>query len=169
MSAIRNVATVSCMVTLLGCASTPDLVPVIADRNEVNALSGLWDGTYQSNEIDGRSGNIHFELTQGRDSAHGYVIMTAGGLGNRAPAKGSQPVAMPSTELLAIAFVRSASGFIMGELDTYTDPVCGCRLVTRFTGVMRGDEIKGTFTTRHVDTGNLVRGVWWVARARETN
>jgi hypothetical protein len=169
MSATRGAVIASCVLTLLGCASRPDLVPVIADRDAVDALSGVWDGTYQSDGIDGRSGNIHFELTEGRDSARGYVIMTAGALGNREPGRGAQPVAMPTTEHLSIAFVRSTAGFVIGELDSYVDPVCGCQLVTSFTGVARDDEIKGTFTTRHVDTGNLVRGAWSVARRRDAH
>jgi hypothetical protein len=48
-------------------------------------------------------------------------------------------------EPLRIRFVRVAGGGVSGTLAPYTDPVCGCKLVTTFEGSFTGpNTIEGT-------------------------
>jgi hypothetical protein len=74
------------------------------------------------------------------------------------------PSRVPPSRLLAITFVRVEDGFVQGRLEPYRDPECGCRLDTTFVGTRSGDVIEGTFTSLHMDTGVVRRGVWRVVR-----
>ena len=151
---------------LAGCASRPELAPVIASQTDLAALSGEWDGRYETNEDGGRSGFVYFDLTSGRDSASGFVTMTFSMPRDMQPRKyGIYPAPMASDEL-TITFVQARDGFVNGELAPYSDPYCGCRLITTFSGRLSGEEIRGTYTTRHADTGHIVQGKWWASRQR---
>lgn len=79
------------------------------------------------------------------------------------PAAGESPGYHPSTELLTIEFVRVEGDRVVGRLSAYTDPQCGCTLLTTFEGRIRGDAIDGTFTSRHQD-GRVDNGQWGVRR-----
>jgi hypothetical protein len=59
---------------------------------------------------------------------------------------------------------------LTGALDPYDDPDCGCVIVTRFWGRVRGDVIEGTFASTNVQTKEVTRGEWKVKRraARES-
>jgi hypothetical protein len=65
---------------------------------------------------------------------------------------------------LSSRFVQTSGYGVRGELDPYTDPECGCRLQTRFSGTLQGDSIAGTYTTRHIDTRRIDNGEWHVVR-----
>lgn len=149
---------------LAGCASRPDHLQVIAAPADVAALSGKWEGRYETDEEGGRSGFVYFDLTASRDSANGYVIMTFSTPPNLQTRRWGIYPAPVVSERLSLTFVRAEDGFVNGELAPYSDPYCGCRLTTTFSGRMSGDEIRGTFTTRHVDTGHIVSGKWWATR-----
>jgi hypothetical protein len=135
-------------------------VPVSGDPASIAALMGEWSGSYAGRE-SGRSGSIFFRLASDADSAYGDLLMAPAGL-EHALAEDRDPTAPPP--LLTIQFVRAEGDVIYGQLGEYHDPVCGCRLKTTYTGRVAGDEIEGTFTTLHIDTGVRHGGVWQVAR-----
>ena len=66
-------------------------------------------------------------------------------------------------EVLTINFVRVQAGHVNGTLAPYADPQTGERLVTTFTGEMKGDAIDGTYTTRRA-SGETQTGRWSVQR-----
>lgn len=156
---------VAALVTLAGCSMSPTPVPVRGAPADIGRLVGDWAGHYDSDQT-GRSGTISFSLQTDRDTATGSVVM----LPARGDAAGEdESFAMgtgvpPRGELLTIHFVMTRGRTVTGELDPYTDPRCGCRLDTRFIGTLVADTIEGTFASRHVDTGTLVRGRWRVVR-----
>ena len=151
-----------------GCATTPSPVPVEGNEPDLAALEGRWTGQYESSE-SGRSGSITFELTAGRDTAYGDVIMVPGDM---APpvrdADAAGPPAQPVSPVpLSISFVRASEGGISGALTPYTDPACGCSLRTVFEGRIEGDTIRGNYRSTHSTTGQVQRGTWVVARTPE--
>lgn len=158
-------AATAALVALAGCSMRPTPVPVRGAPENISRLVGEWAGRYDSDQT-GRSGTISFSLQAHRDTATGSVVM----LPARGDAAGEDEGFAPGTgvpprgELLTIRFVMTRGRTVTGELDPYTDPRCGCRLDTRFIGTLVADTIQGTFTSRHVDTGTLVRGRWRVVR-----
>ena len=147
---------------LAACGYHPPAVPVSGEPASVEALVGEWSGSYAGRE-SGRAGNIFFRLASDADSAYGDVLMAPAGLEHLA-AEGWDPTEPPP--LLTIRFVRAEGDVIYGQLGEYHDPVCGCRLKTTYTGRIAGDEIEGTYTTLHIDTGVRHGGVWQVTRTR---
>lgn len=147
---------------LAACKSAPLAVPVVAAPSDLRTLSGRWEGEYDSKERNGRSGTIYFDLKEGRDTANGYVVMTFRRPREPAPPMRPRVQAAPpmQSEPLSITFIRARNGLVTGELDRYTDPDCGCRLQTTFSGRIKGNVVSGTFVTRHIDTGTIVRGGW---------
>jgi hypothetical protein len=150
-----------------GGASTP--VPVAGTASDLAALAGDWSGEYSSEE-SGRSGSIVFRLVGGTDSATGDVVMIpswgggpgAGGVSRTgAPTPGANP---PAPQVLAISFVRIEGGRVSGRLAPYTDPVCGCALVTVFEGQLKGDVLEGTYRSHHSAENRIVSGRWQVKR-----
>ncbi len=148
------------------CASVAPNVPVRGDSRSVRALVGSWEGVYSS-AVTGRSGIISFQLRAETDTAQGEVFMI--------PRSDREQFNMPPDDvanrrtapasLLTIRFVRAANDELTGVLDPYPDPVCACTLTTRFVGRLRGEEIKGTFTS----TGSgifhgITDGVWSVRK-----
>ena len=158
-------ALVAAGMLLTACATVVSNVPVRGDPNTINKLVGSWEGVYSSSAT-GRSGIISFQLRAGTDTAQGEVIMI--------PRSDRDQMISPDevlrrrtapAELLTIRFVAAEDDKIVGMLDPYTDPVCGCILSTRFIGRLRGDDIKGTFTS----TGSEIfhgttTGTWSVRR-----
>ena len=144
----------SAALLLAGCKSLPTAVPVLAPQSDLTALVGEWSGEYTSPET-GRSGSISFMLQAGKDTAIGNVVMvpkaqnqpvTAGALVER-PTVMSSGTQKPG-ELLTIRFVRLEGSQILGTLDPYRDPDCGCRLATTFRGEFKNaTTIEGTFNT----------------------
>ena len=65
--------------------------------------------------------------------------------------------------MLTIRFVRVAGGTVNGTLEPYADPLTGTRLVTTFTGQLKGNTITGTYTTQ-LGTGGTQTGRWTVER-----
>lgn len=139
-------------------------VPVAGDFSR---FAGEWDGTYSSIET-GRSGSIIFQLIAGTDSAYGDVLMApTQGQGAMTPQDQRRAgVAVPAPHALRIAFVRSEGERVTGTLEPYPDPVTGEVLHTRFTGRLRGDEIKGTYSSLATVSGRLVTGDWSVKRKK---
>ena len=157
---------------LVACATRPTPVPVIGPETDVNALVGEWTGDY-SNPETGRSGSIAFTLKAGKDTAMGSVVMiprdnkqqmTVG-----APADGPvvrTSITAGSSEVLTIRFVRMEGSHLVGTLDKYRDPDCGCELTTTFHGQFTdAGTITGTFTSTGSTLGHFPSsGRWTVKR-----
>jgi hypothetical protein len=155
--------------TLIGCGASRAPVPVVGTSSDVSALAGDWVGEYSSSE-SGRSGSISFSLQSATDSAVGDVVMIPTGLGS--PLSPWQPdntvntnpgtQAAPS-KVLTIRFVRVTGGQVSGTLEPYADPQTGARLITTFTGELKGNAITGTYTTQ-LAAGGTQTGRWTVER-----
>ena len=152
---------------ILGCAYSPPPVPVSGDPAGLEKLAGEWGGSYEGRD-SGRSGSIFFRLSADADTAHGDVLMAPTGLEHPGSETDRWTHLAPTVAppLLTIRFVRSEGSLVHGQLDEYNDPVCGCLLKTTFTGRISGDEIEGTFTTLHIETGERHGGTWEVRRTR---
>jgi len=155
---------------LLACsAPRPNPVPLVGAARDVAALEGQWDGSYSS-AATGRSGSISFALTATGDSAFGDVVMIPRGLGrplqawNNAAAPAD--AASPRPAVLTINFVRVAEGHVTGTLAPYADPETGVQLFTAFEGLLRGDVIEGTYTTRAGRSVDSQTGEWRVTRRK---
>ncbi len=148
-----------------GCGGPGTPVPVAGTASDLAAMAGEWSGEYSSDE-SGRSGSIVFRLSAGSDSATGDVVMSPQfwprGAGPGDPAAGF--TAPPAPQVLSIRFVRVAGGRVSGRLDPYTDPQCGCTLLTEFEGALRDNTLEGTYSSRHGATGEVQRGRWKVTR-----
>jgi hypothetical protein len=145
---------------LTACAANPPPVPVYGDAEDRADLTGEWTGEYWSAE-SGRSGSILFLLTEGADSATGDVLMIPASQAEHHQHAGGQH---PASEFIAIRFVRVQAGRVRGQLEIYRDPVCGCRLDTTFEGVLRDGTMSGTFTSRHIEGGDVQHGHWRASR-----
>ena len=172
MRASMRFVSLTAAALLAGCATRPTPVPVIGPQTDVNALVGEWTGDY-SNPETGRSGSIVFTLKAGKDTAMGSVVMiprenkrqiTVGAPVDRPVVRTS--VAAGSSEVLTIRFVRMEGSHLIGRLDTYRDPDCGCELTTTFHGQFTdAGTITGTFTSTGSTMGHLPSsGRWTVKR-----
>ncbi len=155
---------------LLACTAPRQApVPLVGAARDVAALEGQWDGSYSS-AATGRSGSISFTLTATGDSAFGDVVMIPRGLGRPLRAWNNAAVpadaASPRTAVLTINFVRVAEGRVSGTLAPYADPETGVQLFTAFEGLLRGDVIEGTYTTRAGRGVDSQTGEWKVTRRR---
>ena len=154
---------------LQGCGATiQSPVPIVADRSDVNALVGEWNGEYSSPE-SGRSGSIVFRLRSATDTAYGDVVMTPRTVianTTREPGIFAGQFQSPG-RVLTIRFVRMEGRHLIGRMDPYVDPVCGCRLTTVFTGDFTPDgTIEGTYQTTGAELHHpLTSGKWKVSRA----
>jgi hypothetical protein len=155
---------------LTGCALNPAPVPVVGDSREIASLAGDWDGEYVGRD-NGRSGSILFRLSAGTDTAHGDVVMVP------RPPRGYQPDddetritrqhLWAQNRVLSIRFVQVSGGQVSGAIEPYPSPDCTCQLITTFQGVLRGNRIDGTYTTRHTNCDMAPeRGSWWAERGR---
>ena len=147
----------------MGCALNPAPVPVEGPKEDVRALVGEWVGEYRSIET-GRSGSIMFTLAAGSDTAFGDVVMVP-----KEPGM-IQHDAMPGAarqaqQVLTIRFVRVVDGTVVGTIDPYPSPDCGCQLLTTFRGQLVGNRIEGTFTIHHSGHEMVAqKGSWWASR-----
>jgi hypothetical protein len=168
-----------CGASLAGCRSTPPpspAVPVLGSGSAKARLVGKWEGEYHSAET-GRSGTIVFEFKG--DVARGDVLMLPKGATeplrpahpeSAASASQAKPdgAAIDETlrnmQVLSIRFIETSEGALTGVLDPYIDPNCLCEVQTSFNGVIRGDRIDGSFTSKAVAGGPEVTGQWSVKR-----
>jgi hypothetical protein len=144
----------------------PAAVPLQAGVAEVEALAGEWAGEYWSGAT-GRSGSIVFRLTAATGAAEGDIVMLAPGAvtpPRRMPGAPEGAAGTAPPQPLAIRFVRADGDRVHGTLENYADPECGCALSTAFDGVLRGDVIEGTFTTRGPPGHAQTAGNWRVHR-----
>jgi len=157
------------LLLLAACGSGPSQpVPLVGTAADLRALAGQWTGSYQADN-GGRNGSIVFHLQAGSDTAFGDVIMVpiawAGGGQNDGRATGRVPEVAPP-RALTIRFVRVTGDRIAGQLDPYRDPECGCHLRTVFEGELKGNVLRGTYTSYHEEGGHKVTGRWRVEREK---
>jgi hypothetical protein len=157
--------------SLAACGVSHTPVPMVGAAAEVSALIGQWSGDYSSAE-SGRAGSISFTLRAAGDSAFGDVVMvpSASGIPLRpwhsqetGPAQPTGANQGPPSTVLAIRFVRVEKGHVSGTLDPYADPQTGARLLTTFSGELRGNSITGSYTTQ-LPSGETQTGRWSVER-----
>ncbi|HSJ63184.1 MAG TPA: hypothetical protein VK922_04665 [Gemmatimonadaceae bacterium] len=157
-------------VGLVSCVANPAPVPLAGSQSEVAVLVGEWRGDYETTIGPPRFGSILFRLSPRGDVAHGDVLMVAHPDRVMPPElrEAGDPwierERIPQSQLLAITFVRASSGVVSGALNEYKDPVCGCTLRTTFLGRVAGDRIDGSFTSVHVQTGQVTGGEWRATR-----
>ena len=145
------------------CRGPQSPVPVLG---EIQQLRGEWRGEYWSAQ-SGRSGTIIFDLQATSDTARGDVVMIPAEPVAREPETRDIPELSSRPQPLTISFVRCTDGGVSGRLDPYRDPVCGCLLLTTFSGQITADTIAGTFVTTHQDMGRKVEGQWRAVRTRK--
>lgn len=166
MSQMRHAALAAAAALLAACAANQPPVPVVGASADVAALAGAWSGDYSSAQ-SGRSGSISFTLRAAGDSAVGDVIMVPVGWGRPLlPWRGdaaAPATQRPQAEVLTINFVRVQAGHVNGTLAPYADPQTGERLITTFSGELKGNTIDGTYTTR-LASGGTQTGRWTVQR-----
>jgi hypothetical protein len=145
---------------------------VIGPRPGLSALVGDWSGEYTSPET-GRSGSIAFKLEAGKDTAFGSIVMIPRAQYDRVST--GVPVEHPNVtgaalqrpgELLTIRFVRMEGSHVVGTLDPYRDPDCGCQLTTTFRGEFTSEStIEGSFNSVGSEMSHLpTSGRWKVSR-----
>jgi hypothetical protein len=176
MSRFMTLLAVSLPFSLLACAAKHAPVPLVGEHADVSALIGQWSGDYSSAE-SGRAGSISFTLRAAADSAFGDVIMVPSGTGKplvpwrpqdqtNPGAQVTQPTGAnqsPQTTVLTIRFVRVESGHVSGTLAPYAEPQSGARLLTTFTGEVKGNSITGSYSTL-LPSGETQTGRWSVER-----
>jgi hypothetical protein len=123
----------------MGCRLRQPPIELSANNFDLTPLVGQWSGFYSSPET-GRSGTIAFTLRAGESNAFGRVQMVPRGVDPNA--------ANASSQTLQIHFVRKEGRSVVGTLDPYTDPDCGCRVSTTFVGAFTDSRtIEGTYAT----------------------
>jgi hypothetical protein len=132
------------------CATANSTVQVKGKDVELVQLAGEWTGDYKGIE-SGREGRITFNLSLGRHTADGEVLMY--------PANSDQARPLP------IQFVQVDDGRVSGKIGPYQDPACKCEVETEFLGDLQGDVIDGTFVTRIAALSREQTGLWSVSRS----
>ena len=158
---------------LLGCAIRGPRTEISAAEADLKPLVGKWIGGYSSQETS-RTGSIWFTLRAEENCAMGSVEMVAPRLADATPVAASpnrpivtDPRNSQSKEMLTIHFVRKERNRVVGLLDPYIDPDCACTVITSFQGVMTGDRIEGTYSTRSAALAhNPTVGHWKVLRVK---
>jgi hypothetical protein len=154
---------------LSGCttASPAPTVPVKGSSSARARLVGRWEGEYRSADT-GRSGTIVFEFS-GSVGRGDVLMMPAGSKEPIRPAHpektGGAEDTLLTLQVLHIRLIETSEEALSGLLDTYVDPDCLCEIQTSFNGVIRGDRIEGSFTSRPVVPGGPeATGQWFVTR-----
>lgn len=148
LSTATVTVTLSALALLASACAASSSVPVKGPDDQVIQLAGDWEGSFEGAD-SGRRGEIRFQLTAGRHTGSGQVLLFV------------EETAQPP---LGIDFVEIADGQITGTIEPYLEPQCECRVVTEFLGDLSGDYIDGTYVTRGVDKPVEQRGRWSMAR-----
>lgn len=148
-----------------GCKTVHTPLPVYGSGEDISQLLGEWYGEYTSQEAN-RHGVIYFKLDVSADSAVGHVIMKQGQWDDQYYEDITAPHNQPS-ELLTIRFVQVGLDRVMGRLDEYKDPICGCPLHTVFEGHVEDDRIEGVYVTHGDEFHMTTSGQWSVNRYKK--
>lgn len=146
----------------VGCASRPPEIELTSSDFDLSPLVGEWRGDY-SNPETGRTGTIAFTLRAGESSASGNVVM----IPSSADSSLSSAAAV-ALSVIKINFVRKEGRKVIGTLDPYREPDCGCQATANFEGSFTDARtIEGTFITIPTQPGhNVTRGRWKVTRVK---
>ena len=161
----RTVPVAFALLVLAACTSqTPPPVTVVAGKADLEVLAGEWWGEYSSAD-SGRQGRIRFQLEAGERTAHGDVVMMTD-RSSGVPDPANPASRGPVVEALSIRFVQLDAGgaAVVGNLEPYRDPACGCILSTTFLGHLDGDRISGTYVSNGGPEHPTVTGRWRVDR-----
>lgn len=166
-----TIAAAGAIVLAFGCILPEPKTEVTADNFDLTPLVGAWTGEYSSEET-GRRGDISFSLRPAEGVASGFIEMVARKPDN-VVVPGDRPMVMgvqatQPRELLTIHFVRKEGNRVVGVLDPYSDPDCGCRVTTTFQGAfIDGRTIEGIYNTIGSELAhNTAGGRWKVTRAK---
>lgn len=157
---------VAAIVVLGACAGRPYApIDVTANDFDLTPLVGKWSGDYASTET-GRQGSITFTLEPGSGNAYGDVVMipkTSQALTRREEGQTSPAATLAAVrQVLTIHFVRKQGYEVIGTLDPYTDPDCGCEVTTTFDGkFLDGKTIEGTYKTIATHVKEIHSGGHW--------
>ena len=145
------------LIALLGlchsaaCGGSASQFEVKGESRSIVELAGDWKGRYVGVD-SGRKGEISFRIAVGRHTANATVLMYPAGDESE-----PQPLFVSFAEI-------GQDGPVHGTMSPYTDPRCQCQVVTEFDGVVVGDRIEGTFTTKPARSELIQNGRWWVER-----
>lgn len=150
------------LLVLSGCKTVHTPIPVYGTSEDVTQLLGEWYGEYSSREAN-RHGTIYFKFDVNADSAIGQVIMKQGQWDEDYFEDINAPHFQPS-EMLTIRFVQIGLDRVVGRMDEYKDPLCGCQLHTVFEGHVDGDRIEGVYVSHGDGFHMTTSGLWSVNR-----
>ncbi|WP_087868118.1 hypothetical protein [Bathymodiolus platifrons methanotrophic gill symbiont] len=69
------------------------------------------------------------------------------------------------TKPLSVEFMAIEDGKISGTVTPYADPVFARKTVfSTYEGIVTGNRIEGTYTTRVGQNGNSFTASWWAVR-----
>ncbi len=165
---MRLTRMLSALVPLVAaCNSAPvQPVPMRGAAADIAALAGEWDGTYESDDGE-RRGSIDFHVRGESDTAFGDVVMIPQGFGRQLEARERRPgesLDETTPPPLLIRFVAISGGEVSGEMESYFDPVCGCRKTAVFRGRLTGDTLRGKYHTYRELGGPPDTGTWRAER-----
>lgn len=170
MVTARSSLLIGALFFMSACVPVTSKIRVFGPENAIAGLVGEWRGDYSGSELTGRKGTIEFTLRSVGDTAQGAVFMeheappnVTSDLDPRLPAHAQTPLTTP----LFIRFVAVEGPEVVGVLESYRDPDCGCQLITTFRGRLQGDVIEGTFESNGDGLHHLPQtGRWRVQRVR---
>lgn len=156
--------------SMLGCASTSNTTPAInvvtGTKIDLAQLSGTWEGNFQST-VTQRSGNITLNLSRADNKAEGSILLQYQKKHKKIQAPKPHNVkksgAMQTkTKPLSVEFIAIEGNKISGTVTPYKDPIfTGKTTFTTYEGILIGNRMEGTFTSRIGQNGNTYTGSWW--------
>ncbi len=152
------------LVLAAACGAPGTPVPV---RGDLTPLVGEWVGQYTAAEA-GRVGSIVFTLAAGRDTAVGDVMMVPANIEPATTTPRSDDPMLRTPRILKISFVRCEGTAVTGWLDPYPDPDTGEKTSTTFDGIIKGNQLEGTFVSYLELSGKRRTGTWAVKRKKGT-
>jgi len=150
---VRIISLVAVLALLGACGSSMSSVPVRGHDQDLARMAGEWKGEFEGSDR-ARRGTIKMILETGRHTASAQVTMVG------AKADGS-------SIRLKVEYLKIADGEVVGQIESYDDAACGCKVETKFEGVMSGDFMIGTYLARMTGTDKELSGQWSAERINQ--
>ena len=156
----------------LGCVSTLSTTPTIKEvsgtKFDVAQLTGTWEGNFIST-VTQRTGVIKLELDQEANREVGSILLQYQKQHPKIHAPKGHNVkktgTYTKTKPLSVEFIAIEGGKISGTVTPYADPLFpGKTVFSTYEGIVTGNRIEGTYTTRIGQNGNAFTGSWWAVR-----